>query len=125
MNARLEISVPGKDRRRDQIVIVDRFLDLGMKRPGIADAGGAAVADKVEPELIEISLQSRLLEIIGTTREPGASEVLTAGLTRSPRSTAFFASKPAASITLGLLVLVQLVIAAIRTLPWPIRAWPW
>ena len=38
-----------------------------------------------------------------TTREPGASDVLTSGLTFSPRSTAFFASNPAASITLGLL----------------------
>src|ERR1035441_4835425 len=52
-----------------------------------------------------------------TTREPGASDALTSGLTCNPRSTAFFASNPAASITDGLLVLVQLVIAAINTLP--------
>ena len=42
-----------------------------------------------------------------TTREPGASEVLTRGFTVRPRSTAFFASRPAASITLGFEVLVQ------------------
>src|ERR1700722_6035870 len=42
-----------------------------------------------------------------------------AGLTRRPRSTAFFASRPAPSMTLGLLVLVQLVMAAISTVPWP------
>ena len=55
-----------------------------------------------------------------TTREPGPSEVFTAGFTLSPRATAFFASKPAASMTLGFEVFVQLVIAAMSTEPWPI-----
>ncbi|MNV63796.1 hypothetical protein D3C71_1564040 [compost metagenome] len=52
-------------------------------------------------------------------REPGASEVLMCGLTLSPASTAFLAKRPAASSTLGLLVLVQLVMAAISTSPLP------
>src|SRR5690554_1785065 len=52
-----------------------------------------------------------------TTLEPGANEVLTQGLRVKPSSTAFLATKPAASITLGLEVLVQLVIAAITTSP--------
>ncbi len=52
-----------------------------------------------------------------TMREPGASEVLMCGCTFRPASTAFFASRPAASSTLGLLVLVQLVMAAISTSP--------
>src|SRR6266508_102430 len=43
-----------------------------------------------------------------TTLEPGASEVLTHGLAR----------RPAAIITEGLEVLVQLVMAAITTSPW-------
>ncbi len=43
--------------------------------------------------------------------------VFTHGFTSSPRSTAFFASKPAPIITLGLLVLVQEVMAAMTTLP--------
>ncbi len=54
-----------------------------------------------------------------TTREPGARLVLTHGLTSSPASTAFFARSPAASITDGFDVFVQLVIAAITTEPWP------
>ena len=54
-----------------------------------------------------------------TTREPGASDAFTRGSTESPRSTAFFASSPAASITLGFEVLVQEVIAAMSTSPWP------
>ena len=36
-----------------------------MERPGIADASRATVADDVEPELIEIRLQSGFLKIIG------------------------------------------------------------
>jgi hypothetical protein len=52
-----------------------------------------------------------------TTFEPGASEVLTHGLTSRPRSTAFLASRPAPSMTDGFDVLVHDVIAAITT--WP------
>ena len=53
-----------------------------------------------------------------TTVEPGASEVLTQGLRLRPRWTALRASRPAPTMTLGLEVLVQLVIAAITTRPW-------
>src|SRR5437870_10891311 len=49
--------------------------------------------------------------------EPGASDVLTQAGTWSPRSTAFFASNPAAIITDGFEVFVQLVIAAMTTDP--------
>src|SRR5688572_14163938 len=52
-----------------------------------------------------------------TTREPGASDVFTHGLRCRPRSTAFRARSPAASITAGFEVLVQLVIAAMTTDP--------
>ena len=53
-----------------------------------------------------------------TTFEPGASEVLTHGLTLRPFWTALRARMPAPSITDGFDVLVQLVIAAITTCPW-------
>jgi hypothetical protein len=58
-----------------------------------------------------------------TTREPGASEVLTHGLERRPRSTAFLASRPAATMTWGFEVLVQLVMAATTTSPSVISWW--
>ena len=51
------------------------------------------------------------------TFEPGASDVFTHGFDVSPFATAFCASRPAASITLGFDVFVQDVIAAITT--WP------
>ena len=65
MHARFEISIAGKNRGRDQIVFVDRLLDLRMERAGVADAGRATVADEIESELIEIRLQSGLGEVIG------------------------------------------------------------
>ena len=52
-----------------------------------------------------------------TTRDPGASDVLTHGLERRPRSTAFLATSPAATMTWGFDVLVQLVMAAMTTSP--------
>ena len=52
-----------------------------------------------------------------TTLLPGARLGLTHGLIESPSSMALRASRPAATMTLGLLVLVQLVIAAITMSP--------
>ena len=54
-----------------------------------------------------------------TTFEPGASEVFTHGIRSRPASTAFFASRPAPTITDGFDVFVQLVIAAMTTDPCP------
>src|SRR3954469_15515280 len=53
-----------------------------------------------------------------TTLEPGASDVLTHGLTSRPRCTALRARRPAPIITSGFEVLVQLVMAAMTTSPW-------
>src|SRR5579862_604950 len=52
-----------------------------------------------------------------TTFEPGAKLVFTQDLDVNPRSTAFLATRPAAISTDGFEVLVQLVMAAITTLP--------
>src|SRR5438067_9514453 len=54
MNARFEIAVSRKDRCRNQIIIMYRFLDLGMKRAGITDAGGATISDQIEAKLIQV-----------------------------------------------------------------------
>src|SRR5487761_77065 len=53
-----------------------------------------------------------------TTLEPGASVVFTQGLRASPASTAFLASSAAPTMTDGLEVVVQEVIAAFTTEPW-------
>ena len=52
-----------------------------------------------------------------TTFDPGARLLFTHGLRIRPRSTAFFATRPAPIMTLGFEVFVQLVIAAITTAP--------
>ena len=52
-----------------------------------------------------------------TTPDPGDNEVLMWGATERPRSHAFFARRPAPSMTDGLEVLVQLVMADITTEP--------
>ena len=54
-----------------------------------------------------------------TTCEPGAREVFTQGLAVRPSAAALRASRPAAIITPGFDVLVQDVIAAMTTSPWP------
>src|SRR5580698_5159418 len=56
-----------------------------------------------------------------TAFEPGASDVLTHGLRMKPHRFALRASKPAAIMLRGLLVLVQLVMAAMITAPSGIR----
>ena len=120
MDAGLEIAVAGEHAGGDEIVFHDGFLDRPGQRTGVADAGRAAVADEIEAQRVEIALQAGLVEVIGDDARPGARELLTYAGTCSPRSTAFFASSPAASMTLGLDVLVQLVMAAMTTEPWPI-----
>src|SRR5437764_4283891 len=64
MDARFEIAVSRKDRGRDQVVIVNRFLDLGVKWARITNAGGATISDQIEPKLIEVRLQSSLRWVI-------------------------------------------------------------
>ncbi|MNV32559.1 hypothetical protein D3C71_1239000 [compost metagenome] len=56
-----------------------------------------------------------------TALEPGASELFTQGLRARPARLALRASRPAAMTLRGLLVLVQLVIAAMITAPSGIR----
>ena len=64
VDARLEVAVAGQHRRGDEIVFDDGLLDRRGERAGIADARGAAVADEIEAELVEIRLQSGLVQII-------------------------------------------------------------
>ena len=52
-----------------------------------------------------------------TALDPGASDVFTQGFLVRPIAFAFLASRPAAITFLGLLVFVQLVIAAMITAP--------
>src|SRR5580698_6293609 len=71
----------------------------------------------LKPSLSSDFCKSAALRYSSTTWLPGASDVLTHGLTLSPLARALRASSPAATITLGLEVLVHEVIAAMTTSP--------
>jgi hypothetical protein len=60
IDAALEIAVARQHRGDHQIALLDRAGDRLGQRPGIADAGGAAIADEVEAELVEISCRPGL-----------------------------------------------------------------
>ncbi len=64
MNSSLEISIAGKDRRGNQIVLDNGLLDVRMKRPGVPYARCATVSDDIEPELIQVRLQPGFGEIV-------------------------------------------------------------
>src|SRR6201981_3582445 len=74
---------------------------------------------RLKPTLSRSSCSPELERYSATTWLPGASEVLTQGFAARPRAAALRASSPAPISTLGLEVLVQEVIAAITTSPWP------
>ena len=79
--------------------------------------GGEGAGKSTQVRRLASRLEDAGLRVV-TTREPGARLALTQGLVARPFSTAFLASSPAATITEGFDVLVQLVIAAITTEPW-------
>jgi hypothetical protein len=76
------------------------------------------IADEVEAELVEVLLQAGL-QIFVTTWLPGASEVFTQGL-RSGPARGLAGHQAGADQHDGFEVLVQEVIAAMATSPWPI-----
>src|SRR6476620_2434240 len=65
MHAGFKIPISRKNRSCNQIVFVDRLLDVWMQRPRVADASRAPVADEIESELVEICLESGLFQVIG------------------------------------------------------------
>ena len=65
----LEVAVARQHRGRDQVALLHRLRDLLGQRPGVADAGGAAVADQVEAERVEILLSGPRPR--GSPRPPG------------------------------------------------------
>ena len=51
MDAALEVPVAGQDRRHRKVAVVDRLGHPGEQGARVADAGGAAEPDQVEPDL--------------------------------------------------------------------------
>ena len=80
MNARFEIAIAGKHLGGDEIVFADGFIDGRGQRAGIAYAGGAAVANEVEAQLIEIFLKTGFVEIIAHHAGTGCEGRLDEGI---------------------------------------------
>src|SRR5262249_33241438 len=72
MHARLEVAVARQDARRDQVILRDDLFDLRIEWAGVPDACSATIADDIEPELIEIRLQTRLRQVIRNYSRAGA-----------------------------------------------------
>ena len=70
-----------------------------------------------KPKLSKSSSKLASFKYNSTVLEPGAKELFTHGLRLKPLALALRANKPAAMTLRGLLVLVQLVIAAMITAP--------
>ena len=64
MHARFKVAIAGKHARSDQIMIVNNVFDSWIEWAGISNTRRATVADQIETELIQVRLQSRLLEIL-------------------------------------------------------------
>ena len=60
-----KLRLPDSTDDDGEIALVDGVADLGDQGSGVADAGGAAVADEVEPELVEVRREAGLLEVVG------------------------------------------------------------
>ena len=69
-DAAFEIAVARNHRGGDQPVLVDRFADRFGERPRIADARGAAIADEVEADVVEVVLQPGLDQVVGDHLAP-------------------------------------------------------
>ena len=65
LDAAFEIAVARQHRGDDEVPVADHLRHLVGQRSAVADAGRAAVADKVEPELLEIGEQAALGQILG------------------------------------------------------------
>ena len=63
VDAAFEVAVARDHGGGDGAVVVDGLGDLFGQRAGVADAGGAAVTDEVEAELVELLLQAGVGEI--------------------------------------------------------------
>ncbi len=90
VDARLEVAVAAQDRRHDQPVVLDGPGQVVGQRPAVADAGGAAVADRGEAEGFERLEQARVGQIAGdrprARRQAGAHPAVWASDPAPPRS---------------------------------------
>ncbi len=64
-NAAFEVAVSAEHGDGDEAVRLDRVGDVGGQRAGVADAGGAAVADHLKTKRVEVGHESGLDVVVG------------------------------------------------------------
>ena len=93
VDACLKVAVTRKDTGGDEIMVEDRFLDRSGKRAGVADAGGTAVADEIEAELIEVRLKACGVEVVGDNAGTWSEGCFDGGGDRESAFDCFFGEK--------------------------------
>ena len=76
----LEVAVARQDRADNQVVVVDRGGDLIGERARVPDARGAAVADEVEAQLVEVLGEAGAIEVVRHDHRPRRKRRLHPGL---------------------------------------------
>ncbi len=71
VDAAFEVAVAREDSDDRQVPFADCRRHVLGQRARVADAGGAAVPDEVEPELVEVGHQPGGLEVVGDHPRPG------------------------------------------------------
>ena len=72
VDSALKVAIAGEHRSNDQILLVDFFRNFNRQRAGVSDAGGAAVADDVKLQLLQIRHQPGFFEIVEHNFRPGS-----------------------------------------------------
>src|SRR5690606_30056669 len=83
-DAAFEVAVTGQHRGDREVVVVDRLGNLLRQRTGVANAGGAAVADEVEAQLVQVRGQAGTLVVVGDDLGPGGQRGLHPRLAGQP-----------------------------------------
>ena len=65
MHTAFEVAVTRQHRSHREVGAADGFFDRFIQRAGVADAGCAAIADQVEPQLVQIGGEPGGLEVVG------------------------------------------------------------
>ena len=80
VHAGFEVAVPGEHGGGDDVFALHHVFDALVEGAGVADAGGAAVADGLETKLVEFGLEAGLVEVIRHHAAAWAEAGLHAGL---------------------------------------------
>src|SRR6266404_3340953 len=94
MDAGLEVAIARQHRCADQVVLGDRLLDRRIERPGIADAGRAAIAGEIEVELFELREQAGSREVFGDHARAGRERGLDVALDGEALGGSLFREQP-------------------------------